>query len=476
MNIKNYIKKPKDRVYSQKNTNLKLQTIFAKKDSKNTEESRNLFNEIEKFSYATLKPNSSTSQINSLYQEIFYVVNGNGQILTESKKFNIKKDFAFIIPPNTKHRIINNSGKPLELLAITEESPKNFSQKILVRDTNKIPFDKYDSPLHWCHKTKTIFDYKQHNLSKVHYVSLVYIEPKKLPEPHVHFPGHDEVWHALEGNSIMAFKDDLIEQTPGTSILIPDDGKIFHTSINPNNKIAKFFFFMHHMSLDNPILITGSRGTIGNIIIPYLKSKGYQFITELDKDNPDNPANLLQDNLTNYFKEIKTIIHLAANSNPFIDKEEADKNIIIAERIIEACKKSNSIERIINASSINVYPYIDLFCNREKITDKTPLSPNKRFGGGQYGQAKIKSEKLLEDFCKENKINLVNLRLGCVTKNDLLSKQKDGTIEEIDKIIYLKHKDLKKIIGKSLKLKGVQNFVCVSSGKELIDKDIKFPL
>lgn len=224
------------------------------------------------------------------------------------------------------------------------------------------------------------------------------------------------------------------------------------------------------------ILITGSSGTIGNILTHYFGNKGYQFITGLDKENTDNPINLLEDKIAHYFKDIQILIHLAANSNPFINKEEAGKNVKITERIIEASKKYGSVERIISASSINVYPYMEMFENGERITNKTLLFPNKRFGNGEYGKAKIKSEKLFETFCKNNKINLVNLRLGCITKNNSLPRQEDGAIADIDRIIYLKHKDLKKIIDRSLKLKGINNFVCVSSGDRFIDESIKFPM
>lgn len=475
MNLKNYIKTSKDRSSPKLENNLNIQTIFSKKSSNKSESSINVFNHIDKFSYAALKP-KSYSERKSNYQEIFYVVDGKGHISANSKDYFIGKDYAFIVPPEFRFSLVNDFKNSLELLIIAEQSSEKSSNKILVKDANKLPFDKYTPPLHWCHRVKTIFNYEKDHMSKVHFVSLVYVNPKKLPEPHAHFTGHDEVWHALEGESFMAFRDNLILHKPGTSIFIPDNGTTYHSSINLSRKPAKFFFFMHHKSLDNKILITGSKGTIGSIITPYLRNKGYQFITELDINNPKNPVDLLNDKIDSYFKNINTIIHLAANSNPFIDKKEADRNFEITKKIIEASKKSGSIERIINASSINVYPYMEMFENEEKITDKTYLSPNNRFGGGQYGQAKIKSEKLLEDFCEKKKINLINLRLGCVTKNDLLPKQEDGSIAEVDKFIYLKHKELKKTIDKSLNLKGIQNFIGVSHHNKLISKEINFPL
>ncbi|MBI2672831.1 NAD-dependent epimerase/dehydratase family protein [Candidatus Woesearchaeota archaeon] len=480
MNTIEYIKTSKDREDSYNRNGLTLETIFARRDSQPKNESRNLLNHIVKFSFATLSPKKLTTTASYNEQEIFYVVKGEGVIITGERRLKIGKDYAFIIPPKVDYAISNTSEENLEILVITEEAPKNSKNEITIKDTNKIPFDNFDPLLHWCHHSKTIFSFEKDNLTKTHYISLVYVDGEKLPEPHPHFNGHDEVWHALEGKTIMAFKDNLMcTQIPGTSILIPDNGQIPHTSINPFKETAKFFFFMHHMGLDNRILITGSRGTIGSIIAKHLKENGYQFITELDKDNPENPVDLLKDDITHYFKNIDSVIHLAANSNPFIKKEEADKNVEIAKKVIGACKDSG-IKRIINASSINVYPYASLFKKGEKLTNQTSFSPNTIFypciTGGYYGEAKIKTEFLLRGFCKENGVYLINLRIGCLMKNNLPSVQEDGVVDPVDFDIFLKHEDLIKIIEKSLNHNGNYDYVCVSKKDGFVDNSIRFPL
>lgn len=225
------------------------------------------------------------------------------------------------------------------------------------------------------------------------------------------------------------------------------------------------------------ILITGSNGTIGNIIRKFLDNKRDYELVCVDKNNSINPRDILKDDLSKYFEGVEIIIHLAANPNPFINKDEAGRNVEITKKIIRyASKNKKTVKRIINASSINVYPYIRLFEEGTRISKNAPLSANKKFGNGEYGKAKIKSEKFLKVFCKKNNLDLINLRFGAVTKNDLPPKQKDGNIEVIDKIIHLKHKDLEKIIDKSLNLKGIKNFICVSSNNKFITSSIRFPI
>jgi len=219
------------------------------------------------------------------------------------------------------------------------------------------------------------------------------------------------------------------------------------------------------------ILITGSEGLIGKIILKELKKK-YKITkidTKLDID-------ILKYNIFPYFQNIDTIIHLAANPNPFISKQEASKNLKIVKKVISAGDSSKNLKRIINASSINVYQYINLFEKKERLTKDTALSSNTFFGDGSYGRVKIESEKLFKEYCKQRKISLINLRLGCVTSNNLPNKQFNGQIENIDYEIHLKHKDLIKIIKKSLFIKGIQNYVCVSKKDGFIDKSINFPI
>ena len=471
MNLRDYVITPQDRASPKKRHNLQLQKIFAKKDAEK-ENPRNLLNHIDRFSYAALEGAKSTFFKASDKQEIFYVVRGKGEILSKEQKGEIETGYAFIIPPNIKYMLTNlNPKTSLEMLVITEQTPQNPSDQITIKNTDEIPFDKFDPPLHWCHSSQTIFSYEKDNLSNVHYVSLVYIEPEQLPEPHAHFPGHDEVWHSLQGKTRMAFKNNHFEQAPGTSIFIPDDGKTEHSSITMKEK-AIFFFFMHHMALENRILVLGSNGRIGRILVNYLKNeKGYQFLAGIDRDYDRNPVDILQDDIWHYFRNIETVIHLAANPNPSIDETEANKNIEITKKLIKACKRHKP-KRIIYASSINVYPYRDI----GRITKDTPLTPNTAFNkGGYYGKSKIECERMLEQYCRANNISLLNLRFGWVTSNDKHPPYAEDKPHSRDLEAALKHEDLFKIIDKAIWYEGIGSYVCVSEQCKFIDRELLFP-
>ena len=85
------------------------------------------------------------------------------------------------------------------------------------------------------------------------------------------------------------------------------------------------------------ILITGSEGLIGRIITPELKKDGHELIL-LDKKS-ENPGNLLKDDITNYFKDIETVIHLAANSF-WINSHEEGENIMMTFNVLNNSVKN----------------------------------------------------------------------------------------------------------------------------------------
>lgn len=217
------------------------------------------------------------------------------------------------------------------------------------------------------------------------------------------------------------------------------------------------------------IVLTGSHGLIGKIILE-------KIIVENEVRCIDRVLgiDILYDDLGKYFEGADSLIHLAANPNPFIDKKEAEKNIEIVEKVIQESQRY-VIKRIINASSINVYPYIELYEQKKIITKDTQLSPNFRFGDGSYSKAKIKAEKMFEDYCKQNNVSLINLRLGCVTAYNLPYVQANGHVEPIDNDIHLKHEGLIEVIEKSLRLTGIQSYVCVSKRNCFVEDNILFP-
>ena len=215
------------------------------------------------------------------------------------------------------------------------------------------------------------------------------------------------------------------------------------------------------------ILITGSDGLIGGIISRELEKE--HNLVLLDKERG---VDILEDDLKEYFREVDIVIHLAANPNPFIEWTEAEKNIEIARRVIQSCE-GNNVGRIINASSINVYPYIDIFESGKRLDDSVDLTSNLVYGDGSYGRGKIEVEKVFEDYCKKNNVALLNLRIGCVTPYD--TPNKDGNTDELNRQIHLKQSDLINIIKEGLNCKGIESYVCVSKKNGFVDSSVRLP-
>ena len=224
------------------------------------------------------------------------------------------------------------------------------------------------------------------------------------------------------------------------------------------------------------ITISGSNGLIGRIIANELSTKDHELVL-LDKDDADNPIDILTQDFASYLTGTDVVIHLAAHVSPFIGKELAHENIRMCERMIRACDADDSLKMIINASSVNVYPYYESYKQNEIITSATPLSPNLKFPG-EYAKAKIECESLFNEYCRKRNVLLINLRLGHVNPRDTVPQSNENSPEdnEVERAIFLHHDDVRKIINSCLLLTESKPYACVSNKPRLFDESILFPL
>ena len=216
--------------------------------------------------------------------------------------------------------------------------------------------------------------------------------------------------------------------------------------------------------LDNKkILITGSEGLLGKLTVGALKGDGHELIL-LDKIG-ENPVDLLKDEIDNYFSNIDTVIHFAANTRPWITDEEAKENIDITYNVLKACRK-NQVNRIVYASSINVYDMNNLY-GRDKITSETPIHPNTKVdwkaqkGGLHYPISKITCEVIVKSYCQAFNMSGLNLRFGCVTPDNIPYQN-----EPEDSAVWLSHEDFIEIIKRSIEFVGFESLTCVSNNSE----------
>jgi len=228
------------------------------------------------------------------------------------------------------------------------------------------------------------------------------------------------------------------------------------------------------------ILITGSEGLLGKLTQEALINLGE--ISGIDiKGNPS--VDLLNDPILPYFKDIESVVHLAAHPLPWITPKEAKENVDMTYNVLEACRISG-VKRIVYASSINVYDIKNLYPKR-RITAKTPATGNTKtnwkYGNGEghfYPMSKIACEAMVNAYCRQNNIQGINLRFGCVTPNDIPYKN-----EPEDNAAWLGHIDFKEIIKRAIEFQGLTSLTCVSNNEEkfvdiqpLIDKLGYFPM
>ncbi len=176
------------------------------------------------------------------------------------------------------------------------------------------------------------------------------------------------------------------------------------------------------------ILITGANGFIGLHLCNYLKTQKVNTIYKIGRKNiyseinffesdlsKKNSVSVISNNLKN--KKIDVIVHLASRlvgSNQCIDDQIKvfDENINITKNMVEITKFLKP-KKIINVSSIAVYPNIDGNFKEESQID---MSNNSECF---YGLSKFCSEIFFNFTLSKFNINVLNLRIAQVYGNGM---------------------------------------------------------
>ncbi|MFA6472764.1 MAG: cupin domain-containing protein, partial [Candidatus Latescibacterota bacterium] len=69
-------------------------------------------------------------------------------------------------------------------------------------------------------------------------------EPNSMVPPHVHFPGEEEVWIAIDAIDIQVGNEHRT-LLPGTAYKIPANGKTAHSNINSDGKSKRLLWIMN---------------------------------------------------------------------------------------------------------------------------------------------------------------------------------------------------------------------------------------
>jgi len=209
---------------------------------------------INYLAYARLQPHNSTTPTRlNREQNVFYVVGGNGEISAGGKTAAIHKDIAFFVPENIEFLMTNTGDSDLTMYVVSEPVPDGFTpaKAMLVTDETQVPVrtpmaaSPYTLPGasgHWAHIVRDLFS-RTDGLATIGDFITVDINPMTMGEPHPHNPGQEEIWTALDGDSLAFIGTELRVQHPGMAYMIRPDQSMTHSNINPSDAPVKFLWF-----------------------------------------------------------------------------------------------------------------------------------------------------------------------------------------------------------------------------------------
>ena len=186
-------------------------------------------------------------------QHIYYVVGGKGEVVSGQKTSALHKDIAFFIPANVEFSMKNTGDDELTMYVVSEPTPQGFvpANEMLVTNEREVPvrvpmaaspFTLQGASGHWAHIVRDLFS-KTDGLATIGDIITVTIDPLTMGEPHPHNPGQEEIWTAIDGNSLAFISTQLRVQRPGMAYMIRPDQAMTHSNINAGDTPVKFLWF-----------------------------------------------------------------------------------------------------------------------------------------------------------------------------------------------------------------------------------------
>jgi len=186
-------------------------------------------------------------------QNVFYIAGGAGQITAGGKTAVLRRDIAVFIPENLEFVMENTGDQDLTMYVVSEPVPDGFvpAKAMLVTDERQVPVrtPMAESPFtlpgasgHWAHIVRDLFS-RTDGLATIGDLITVTIAPMTMGEPHPHNPGQEEIWAAIDGNSLAFIGTELRVQHPGMAYMIRPDQVMTHSNINAGDTPVKFLWF-----------------------------------------------------------------------------------------------------------------------------------------------------------------------------------------------------------------------------------------
>ena len=204
--------------------------------------------------YGRLQPGNFTTPTRLDHeQNVFYVVGGSGQITAGGQTAALHRDIAVFIPADLEFVMENTGNQDLTMYVVSEPTPAGFvpAKAMLATDERKVPvrvpmaespFTLPGSSGHWAHIVRDLFS-RTDGLATIGDLITVTIAPMTMGEPHPHNPGQEEIWAAIDGNSLAFLGTELRLQHPGMAYMIRPDQVMTHSNINAGDTPVKFLWF-----------------------------------------------------------------------------------------------------------------------------------------------------------------------------------------------------------------------------------------
>jgi mannose-6-phosphate isomerase-like protein (cupin superfamily) len=204
--------------------------------------------------YGRLQPSDCTTLAKlEGEQEVYYVLDGNGDITAGGRTVPLHKDVAVFMPEGIEFSMKNTGKEDLTMYVVNEPVPSGFTprKEMIVTDEHTVPVrtplvaSPYTIPGasgHWAHVVRDLFS-RADGLATIGDIITVTINPMSMGEPHPHQPGHEEIWAEISGTSLAFLGTELRVQNPGMAYMLRPDGQMLHSNINSGDTPVKFLWF-----------------------------------------------------------------------------------------------------------------------------------------------------------------------------------------------------------------------------------------
>jgi mannose-6-phosphate isomerase-like protein (cupin superfamily) len=203
--------------------------------------------------YGRLQAGNSTTPTRLEHeQNVFYVMSGAGEITAGGKTAQLHRDIAVFIPAGLEF-VMKAGSEPLAMYVVSEPTPDGFvpAKAMLVTDERQVavrtpmvasPYTLPGASGHWAHVVRDLFS-KTDGLATIGDLITVTLDPMSMGEPHPHNPGQEEIWAAIDGDSLAFIGSELRVQHPGMAYMIRPDQSMTHSNINSGDTPVKFLWF-----------------------------------------------------------------------------------------------------------------------------------------------------------------------------------------------------------------------------------------